>query len=403
MRYLIITLAVLIGGVVLGKLLAEDVGFVVIGYQGFALRTSLVFFCLLLIFFVIACYLLIGLLRGTLKLPRSLRRRSERRRALKAERALHQGLLSMAEGAWGTAERAFVRSADRSEQPLLHYLGAARAADACGAAERRDTYLKLARDSGHAAQTAVGLTRSELEIAHGNTGAAKETLFLLLEQDPRNRHALKLLGELYLRNREWAAALQLLPRLKRGKVLAAPELESTERQIYQGLLQDMSDPQDLDRLWRRTPRMYRSDPQFLILHCRNLMTAGRDRDAEEILRKALDKEWHSGLIALYGEVQGANPLAQLSQVERWIGQGTGDAELLRAGGRLAFQAELWGKARSYFEEALTIEARPDTYRLLGETLVRMGEKDAAAECTQRGLALATLTSEARPLLRHSSV
>jgi HemY protein len=400
MRYLFTALIVLVGGVALGELLVEDAGFVVIGYGGRALRTSLVLFVIMLAVALAGCFLIARLAVSLWTARARLRRWSRTRRALRAERALHRGVVALAGGDWQEAEHAFAGGAHVSATPWLHYLGAARAAQAQSASERRDDYLRLARASAGADDAAVALAGSEMQLARGDAGAAGATLSRLLQVDPRNRQALKLQAEVHLRQGAWEALRALLPELRRRRVLERDAADSLERQAYLGLLEEArrqagADP---DAAWRQVPDRQRVDPAIFAAHCRNLARAGREADAAALLAKRLRKDWAPTLVELYGELAAADPLAQLAQAERWLAERGADPQLLCALGRLASRNKLWGKARSYFQEALHLEAKPATFRLLAQTLERMGDAAAAAECARQGLAAATVPESGSALV-----
>ena len=63
--------------------------------------------------------------------------------------------------------------------------------------------------------------------------------------------------------------------------------------------------------------------------------------------------------------------------------------LLTSLGRICLRAKLWGKARTYFEEALGLGRDPELYRLLAETLAAMNKPEESAGYSREGLLLAT--------------
>ncbi|HEX5514916.1 MAG TPA: hypothetical protein VFY81_11000, partial [Gammaproteobacteria bacterium] len=112
---------------------------------------------------------------------------------------------------------------------------------------------------------------------------------------------------------------------------------------------------------------------------------GRTEQAEQLLRSQLTKEYDPQLVQRYGALPVATPYKALAQVERWLLDRPDDPALLQAAGRLALQANLWGRARSYLEAA--IARRPDaaSFHLLGILLERLGEPDAARERYRQAL------------------
>jgi HemY protein len=69
---------------------------------------------------------------------------SRRNRSRRIRMAIEQGQLDLAEGRWSSAQRHLHRAAEAERQPLLYYLGAARAANEQGRTEDRDNLLERA-------------------------------------------------------------------------------------------------------------------------------------------------------------------------------------------------------------------------------------------------------------------
>ena len=74
----------------------------------------------------------------------------------------------------------------------------------------------------------------------------------------------------------------------------------------------------------------------------------------ELLTRALEREWDSELVELYGECRPADSKRQLEQAERWLAMHSQDAALLRVLGVLCQRAQLWGKAQTYLEASLAL-------------------------------------------------
>src|SRR4029453_19557907 len=75
------------------------------------------------------------------------RRDLEHRPPARARRSLGQGLLELSAGEYDAAEKTLTRYARDAQNPVAHYLVAARAADLQGAAQRRDGLLARAREA----------------------------------------------------------------------------------------------------------------------------------------------------------------------------------------------------------------------------------------------------------------
>ena len=56
---------------------------------------------------------------------------------------------------------------------------------------------------------------------------------------------------------------------------------------------------------------------------------------------------------------------------------------------MCLRNELWGKARSYLESAISLRPTPETYSEYGRLLNQLGETDAAADAYRDGLGMVT--------------
>jgi len=80
---------------------------------------------------------------------------------------------------------------------------------------------------------------------------------------------------------------------------------------------------------------------------------------------------------LYGEAGGADALPQIERAEKWLRQHARDPALLLALGKLCMRQELWGKAQSYIEASLALEATHDGHMTLAALMERIGKPQEA--------------------------
>ena len=391
MRRLLLLALVLVAAVALAIVLAREPGYVLIAAGPWRVETSLAFLVAALLAGLLAVWLLARVVAALWRMPGAAARWRRRRRVLRARQGLVRGLLALAEGRWAEAERLLVRSARDSETPLLNWLGAARAAQQQGAHDRRDQHLRRAHESMPSADVAVGLTQAELQIAHRQLEQALATLTHLRGLAPRHAHVLKLLARLYRELHDWDHLLELLPELRRRKVLAPERLAALEREVHLHRMARAAaegDAAGLEAAWQAVPRALRDDPELVRARIGHLMAVGREAEAGREIRRALKRRWDERLVWLYGLLGGDDAQARLAEAERWLGRRDRDATLLLTLGRLAARAGLWGKARGYLEASLGLAPRAETARELAEVLDRMGEHEEAARRRREGLDLA---------------
>lgn len=394
MRWLFTALVVLLVAVGSALLLHRYPGAVTIEIGAWIVETTVAVGVAGLILAFVAAYLLLRLIGMVLRTPGAWQQGLAARRTDKARRSLVRGLIEMAEGRWESAEKLLVRHADRSETSLLNYLAAARAAQQVGAYERRDRYLKAAIEANPEADIAVSLTQAELQLAHHQAEHALATLTRLRSLAPQHTYVMKLLSRLYLELEDWDSLAELLPDLRRRKVLVGERLRAIERSTALGQLGSV--PAESDRLtaiWDALPRPMKDDATVLHVLTRRLVEAGADAQAEKRLRQYLNRHWNETLVREHGLTRCDDVSRQLDHAEDWLRDHGRSPMLLLTLGRLCMRNRLWGKARAYFESSLEIEPQAETYHELALLLDHLGESGAAREHYRNGLALAVETRD----------
>jgi HemY protein len=311
-------------------------------------------------------------------------------RAKRSKRALSNGLVALAEGDFGRAEQLLSHGADDESAPAMHYLGAAEAAQAQNAVERRDNYLSLARDAMPSAEVAIGIKRAQMQLANQQSEQARATLDYLADRHPDNKRVLKLQQQAYTETGDTRALLALLPVLRRHRVYDKQGLAELESETANKLLaRPFSSLEDLHEIWNLIPKAARGHAASLALYCQQLAALGHHEEAEKLLRKNLGRHWHADTVRQYGEVRIQNTALQLERAQAWLATRAEDRDLLLTLAKLSMAAEQWLKARDYLDNLIEIAASPIAYRLLAEVHEQAQETEAAIHCQREGLRLAT--------------
>lgn len=401
MKLLFFVVVVLVAAVGLALLAQSESGYVLINYGPWSIETSFTLAVVALLLTLVAFYAGVRLIIGALAMPGRLRAWRRGRRTLRARVATARGLTALAEGHWLKAERDLSRYAERSEMPLLSYLGAARAAQRLGDEERRNYLLSLAHRSSNDGELAVGVTQAELQMESGQLEQALAILMHLRGMTPKNVHVLHLLQQVYERLGSWNELVELLPELRKRRVLAEDAADLLERRAWESLLRQAEEHGQADKLrelWERIPRHLRQHTALVAAYARGLLAAGVGAEAEDLLREAVRRQWDAELVRLYGLAEGKNVTQQLGVAEEWLKRHQRHPLLLLTLGRLAMRAQLWGKARAYLEASAGMEARAETHLALGELLERLGENDTALGYYRKGLTLVTGNGKSGPVV-----
>ncbi|HSJ48881.1 MAG TPA: heme biosynthesis HemY N-terminal domain-containing protein [Gammaproteobacteria bacterium] len=387
MRYLVYAMIALLVAVGVALLTLPDPGYVLIGYGDWSLETTL----LVLLLVLAGLYLAVRFLAGLRRLPGRFLHWRRLRRERRARAALNRGLIELAEGQWATAEKRLVRHAATSDNALITYLAAARAAQQQGAHDRRDHYLRLAHGSMPEADVAVGLSQAELQMAHGQLEQALATLRHLRQIAPRHAYVLKMLMKLYQRLQDWQSLRDLLPELRRRKVVGEEELKRLNLEIHRALLEGAARRGDLEALreaWGWLPRTLAQDESLLVIQATQLQRHGLVDEAQELLRSAIRRHWSQRLVYLFGQLEGGDVGRRLDEAEAWLRDHDKDPVLLLTLGRLCLANRLWGKARAYLEASAQLAPTVETCQVLGTLLEQLGEADKAMACYRQGMGLA---------------
>jgi HemY protein len=393
-RLYVIVFLVIAAAAALGLAIAEHSGYVLIAYKGFRFESSLwatlaLVAVLWLVFWGIKALVELVMTSSGVVNPWSRRNRSRR-----VQVAIEHGQLDLAEGRWASAQRHLHRAAEAERQPLLYYLGAARAANEQGHYEESDSLLERALERQPQAELAIALNHAQLQTDRGDTEGALATLQAMHERHPHNVQVLRQLQRLHQQRGEWSEVIRLLPELRKDKVLPSSELAELERRAWGQNLSLAARQEDgevglqsLNRAWQQLTSAQRQEPQLVLAYAEQLRQLGAQVEAEEVLRTALKRHYDSHLARLYGLVRGSDPARQLQTAEGWLKDHPADPSLLLTLGRLCLQNSLWGKARDYLESSLRVQRNPEACAELARLLAQLGDTEGSNQLFQEGLGL----------------
>ncbi len=311
----------------------------------------------------------------------------------KARLSLTQGLIEYAEGRFEQAEKILLQQIEHSDNGLLAYLSAARAAQQLGAHNRRDDYLRKAHLVAPNADIAIGLTKAELQLAHDQNEQALATLTQLNKMSENHIYVLTLLANTYKHLQDWDNLKNILPALKKYGKLSTESFLSFEIIVCSGQLSKLAknqNPTQLTVFWKNTPHHLKLLPAVIEHYAKQLMLVNAISEAEETLRLYLNKTWKESSIILYSELNASVDSKQLEMAEGWLKNHQHDAWLLLALGKMCTSLSLWGKARNYLEISISINPMPENYLRLARLLEEhMDDATAAQEYYRQGLHLLT--------------
>ena len=385
MRMLILVWLFLMAGGLGALLIRKDNGYALLSWDVWTVEMSLATLLLIALLLFAAVYLLIRLVARVFEAPTRLQGWRRRRKTRRAGQSLTRGLLQLAEGEWAKSEHSLVQYAEQSETPLLNYLVAAKAAQCQGAHDRRDAYIRLAHQHMPSADVAVSLTQAELQLEDEQLEMALATLVHLRAIAPRHRYVLSLVAQLYARLGDWEQLLELLPQLRKHKVLDDEQLSQLEIKARMALQDKAAATGTLEQAWNQLPKSLQQDQRLLLNYATHLHEMNQDGIAEPLLRSSLQRDWDQQLVLLYGLLNGEDIKQQLKCAEALLEQQPADPVLLLTLGRLSLKDKLWGKARSYLEASIDASGPVEAFQELGHLLESMGKPDSALAVYRSGI------------------
>ena len=369
----------------------KDLGLVSFSFVGFSFQTNLVVFGAAALCALFAVLVLIKLWELIKNLFIHFGSRRKQRLTEKAHTSLTQGFIEYAEGRFEHSEKILLQHVKYSDNRLLVYLTAARAAQQLGAHERRDEYLRKAHLEAPDADIAIGLTKAELQLAHDQIEQALATLEQINSLSENHPYVLTLLANTYKHLQDWDSLKQILPALKKHRKLSTENFLRFEVAVCEGQLTNLARSDDSSLLidfWNETSSHLKNIPQVTEKYARLLISVKAAGEAETILRHYLDKNWHESTIILYSELDVMVDNSQLEAAEAWLEDHQQNAWLLLALGKMCISRSLWGKARNYLEASISIRPMPENYLRLARLLEEhMDEPAAAQEYYRQGLHL----------------
>jgi HemY protein len=392
--YVLLISAITIVGFTMYK--QNDLGHISLTFADFSFETNLVVFgsaVLCGLFAILVFIKIIDFIKQTFV---SVGDKRQKRLENKARLSLYQGLIDYAEGRFAQAEKIMLQQVKYSNNRLLVYLSAARAAQQLGAHDRRDEYLQKALIEAPEAEVAISLTKAELQLAHNQNEQALATLTQLNKLNNNHTYVLTLLANTYKHLHDWDNLRMILPQLKKHGNLSAESFLSFEILVCNGQLSNLTKASQLNHtgsqplidFWIEVPAHLKQIPGVTEHYAKQLINIGAEGEAEKTLRQFLNRNWHESTIVLYSELNVMVDSKQLENAEGWLKQHQQNAYLLLALGKMCITRSLWGKARNYLEASIAINPMPENYLKLARLLEEhMHELAAAQEYYRQGLHL----------------
>lgn len=389
MKWKIVLLVALVIGAVGGSWLKNLPGFVIIAYEKTSYEMRL-WVAIALILMLLTVLVMLGIFfRSIISGANRVKGWQGGRHWRKARKQTIKGMLAFVEGRWIQSEKTMINAAKNSDTKLINYLIAAQAAQHQNAQDRRDSYLRLAHKAEPEAKVAIGLTQAQLQIDNEQFEQALATLNHLTVKHPNHPYLLKLICTTYQKLQDNKAIVDLLPALKKQNVFDAKDLINIEIESVHGILRREAKKGELESLkdaWLNLPSGSRKTRENILYYSELLIDFEQMDDAEKLIKSLVKKSQDTEAINLYGKIKSSSGSKQFSFLENWLNNNSQPPNsIYLALGKIAFDLELWGKARFYLERSLRVEPTAESYFMMAKTLQQLGDDEHAAECYRQGL------------------
>ncbi len=396
-KRLLLLIALLFIGTLLGYYMLQGSGYVLISFQQWVIETSLWVFLLLLTSAILVIYGGMQLAISIIASPQAIKNWREQRSAKSAIGKTVKGLIYLAEGDVKNSEKLLMAGAHGNGK-IINYLAAARAAQIAGDYERSDNFMTQAAKSTKGADLAVGLQQAQLQLEREQFEQCLATCLRLKKQFPKNQNVSKMLMKAHMKLNDWKAVLDILPGINKHKFLANKELANLEITAYGKLIEHMirsrdsssKDPEALLEVWKSIPKNTLKNLDFAPLahaFIEHLMQLGADEIAEQQLRRILPFHFTPELVNLYGWIKSSKPKLQLLFAQDQLKQRPNDAGLLLALGRISMRNEQFPQAQDYFEASLAQQNNAEIRCELSRLYLAKHEDEKALEMLRQGLGL----------------
>ncbi len=323
--------------------------------------------------------LLYGALRGialTLSLPGRVRVYRETQRKAKAASVFQDAVRLLFEGRFGHALKKAAEAHSAGEAPGLAALIAARSAQRMRESGKQEAWLDRATQDDARTEVARLMLEAEMYLDARRFDDAVTVLSRLHQLAGRHIAALRLELRAQQGAGHWNEVLRIARQLEKRDALAFEAFrEITLKAHCENVAQHAGDLGLLLAYLREVPE--REMGARLVCEAADLLIAqGSHEAARRLIEDQLAREWDSELVIRFGRTEG-DVSGRIAKAEAWLTAHPRDASLLVVLGRLCILQQLWGKAQSYLDAALSIEDSCDTRLVLAGLAERLERQDEA--------------------------
>lgn len=369
-------------------------GYVTIAIANYQLEFSLNLLLIMWLVSFLIIYYLLRIMINVKRIPSKLQRARQKRSLILGQKYLNLAGLYYFEGRYKNcykyAEKS-LRQRTSLDDKFLAYMLALRSASIMQDVALENRIVgEIARFSEPKWQLAKHMILAENLYNEQQYGQCIDNLQSALQIDFKHIPSRRMLLKVYLYLGNYHKAYEILEWLLKHDSWREYKANRYKARVIGGLFAEISDADELHRIYRRLEKTEQSSFLFAKLYFDALL---RIKDYELALDFLVDHAkdesfqliYSDAILALARKVDSNSGVERLlSLTEKYLTLHTGDSGILLALGILSYRKQLWGKARSYLESSLNIKGSLDGLLYLSMLAEETGDSQLLSD-TQRRL------------------
>lgn len=365
---IVIILVLLLAAAWLTPLLLKNPGLLQLEILGYQVQMTVITAGVMVLLLVLAMWLLWGLLKAPQKLVRKVSEYQQQKK-------FDQGLLAFSEGHWQKAEKLLLKSAQKSKNPQLSYMAAARAALAQQNLESAMAHLDAAEKTVTNPLT-IDLTRCEIWLKTGHIQQARDLLETILSSYPNNPRAVRMMLQVSEQQKDFQRIKNLLPKAHKLALIDKRQNETMRDQATRDGLTHAIDEQQLLALWSELSR--KQQKYYLYEFCESGLRIGAYQAVTDEIERAQKYHFDEQLVHYWSQLP-HNLNHRLKVAEKWHIQHPKNRAVLMCLGQLYMAKKQWTEAKEALQKALTLQSDAQVNQLLAETYQALDEPEMALQ------------------------
>lgn len=371
---------------VLGIMIHQDTGSVVIHWHQWQIESSVWLWVFLIFFLIFLVYIWLKFWYAAKRIPERLRYWKASRRLSQSQKQSERGFCALAEGNWREAEKYLVKGVMQGAPPLMNYMGAARAAYEMGDVEQSEVYFAQASQSSLEADKAVMMTKVQMYIKHGCYDQAFLILEHLHERFPKHKGIVAMLAKWYEHQEDYLALAPLLPSVKKMGVFEKKHLAALEDKTMASQMMALTSSSSIDelyRFWDNLPNAKKEDESYVCLYLEGLEKLGSYDQMRLVVKKHVKKSKSFHLLTYFKPSAGNLLQEQIHWLNGLLKKHEGNYDILQCLVNHYIVNHTWGLAKDALSQLINISPSAKRWIQFADIHDALGDKDQALACYQR--------------------